>query len=90
MIRAARDGEQTGSAEQKFGEAHAFGGEPVEVGRVQFGAVGAQVAIAEIVAENEDDVGWFCGGAECLRCYRGGGGSDKLTSSHASIMTYGK
>ena len=41
----------------EIGEAHAFGGEPVEVRRANLRAVAAQVAIAEIVTEDENNVG---------------------------------
>lgn len=42
-----------------IGETHPFGGHPVQVGRGEFLlAVTAQVAVAEVVGEDEDDVGW--------------------------------
>ena len=52
-------------------EEHAFGGEAVEVGRfVGLAAVAAQAFVAEVVGQDEEDVGAFGLGAE-----RGGGES---------------
>ena len=45
------------------GESHPFRGHPVEVGRADAGmAVAAEIAIAEVVGEDDDDVGFFGGG----------------------------
>ena len=46
----------------ELGEAHATGGEGVDVGRPDFAAVAAQVAEAHVVGHHDDDVGSFGGG----------------------------
>ena len=46
------------SAAVVLGAAHALGGEPIDVGRGQDGvAVAAQVAVAQVVGQEQDDVG---------------------------------
>ncbi len=56
------------------GEPHAFAGKSIDVGRFDLGlgVVAAQVAVAEVVGEDEEDVGFgrfvyglwiYCGGA---------------------------
>ena len=50
----------------EMGEAHAFFGEGVEVGRADFAAEAADIGVAEIVGEEDDDVRGrlVCGGGE--------------------------
>ncbi len=58
VISAARDGAQTVAAGVVVGEADALAGEAIEARRRELRlAVGAQVAVAEIVGLDEDDVG---------------------------------
>ena len=40
------------------GETHALGGEAVDVGRADLRSVRADVCVAQVVGEDEDDVGW--------------------------------
>ena len=45
-----------------LGEFHAFGGEAIDVWRVDFLLTeAADVAIAEVIGDEEDDVGFACG-----------------------------
>ncbi|MEN9633397.1 MAG: hypothetical protein RL077_1801 [Verrucomicrobiota bacterium] len=56
--KTAAAGRADGSGDIKLGEQRAIGGEPVEVGRLGEGVtVAAQIAPAEIVGEDEEDVG---------------------------------
>ena len=55
--RAAR-WRANGAAGVKAGEAHALGGQLVEIGRLDPGlAVAPQIPIAEVIGEDEDDAG---------------------------------
>ncbi len=59
-------GRALGAVGIALGESHAFGGEPVEGRRFHVAAaVAAEVAIAQVVGEDQDDVGPTrqCGGA---------------------------
>ena len=59
---AARLGVQTAGRDVEVREAHALGGHAVEVGRADARmAVAAQVAVAQIVGEDDDDVGQLFG-----------------------------
>ena len=61
--RAARRGAY-GAAGVEVGEAHAFRGQPVQIGRLDLRlAVASQVPIAEVIGENEDDARFAHGGA---------------------------
>ncbi len=54
----APGGGADGASGVVVGEAHAFGGHAVQVGRLDEAlAVGAEVAVAQIVGQDEDDVG---------------------------------
>jgi hypothetical protein len=54
-------GRANASGDVKIREAHSLGGETVEVGRLDlFLAVAAEFAVAEIVGQDEDDVGLAC------------------------------
>lgn len=58
--RTHRAGAHTGGSGVVVGELEAVLGELVKVGRFDLGlAVGSDFAVAEIVGENEDDVGFF-------------------------------
>ena len=58
-----------GTARVGLGEAHAFGGHAVDVGRGYEGlSVAAEVAVAHVVAEDEEDIGAaVCLGSRGLR-----------------------
>ena len=56
-ISAVRDAEQTACADVESGEANALGGHAIEVRRgVTFGAENAHIAIAQVVAKDDDDI----------------------------------
>ena len=62
--RAPRGGADVGAGVKAF-EAHTLGGELVEVGRADFAlAIRADMADAEVVGEDEDDVGLVRRGGE--------------------------
>lgn len=55
---AAREGEQIGWAQVSGGETHPLPGQTIEIGREMiFAAVAPKVVDAEIVGENEDNIG---------------------------------
>ena len=57
--KVAREGEQTGAPEWKVGEAHAFGSQRVENRCIDWPPVTANVAVAEVVNEEGDNIRWF-------------------------------
>jgi hypothetical protein len=71
----------------EIGEAHALGGHAVEVGGADARAVAAEIAVAEIVAEDEDDVGGpRRGGAERARGDGSRRGAEKASARHGPII----
>jgi hypothetical protein len=64
---AVTAGRADGGGGLGVGEAQPFAGEPVDVRRGDFGygVVTADIPVAEVIGEDEDDVGWG-GGSRCV------------------------
>ena len=66
-------------------EAHPFGRQAIDVRSPDDGAVAAEVLIAQVIGEENDDVGRFAGGGK-----RGGsGGEEKVPAMHVSEQPAG-
>src|SRR5215469_4871147 len=83
--RARRRADRIGGRE--IGESHAGGSHAIEVGCGNLRAVAAQIAVAQIVAKNEDDVGWWRWSSVKARCQCGRQGCEKGTAmDHSRII----
>jgi len=83
--RARRRANRIGG--RKIGEARAGGGHAIEIGRGNLRAVTAQIAVTQIVAKNENDIGWFRWSSGKARCQSGRHEGEKGTAmDHSRII----
>jgi len=85
QCRARRRANRIGR--RKIGEPHAGGGHAIEIGRRNLRTVAAQIAVTQIVAKDEDDVGRFRRSTGKTPCQCGRHGGEKGTAlDHSRII----